>query len=82
MRAPCCRFWRAGRSLGNQVHMAQDVGLPLRHAADLVIIRLRHHPADAIVYGYAQAAELARAAGFARSVLPVLAGREERPLDI
>ena len=47
-----------------------------------IILTADAHSADAIVYGYAQAAELGRAAGFARSVLPVLAGREERPLDI
>ena len=33
MRAPCCRSWRAGRS-----------GRWIFDAADLVIIRLRHHP--------------------------------------
>ena len=47
-----------------------------------VILTADAHSAGAVVYGYAQAAELARAAGFVRSVLLTLAGREERPLDI
>lgn len=47
-----------------------------------VILTADAHSADAIVYGYAQAAELARAAGFQRSVLLTLLGREERPLDV
>lgn len=47
-----------------------------------VILTADAHSAGAIVYGYAQAAELARAAGFARSVLLTLSGREERSLDI
>lgn len=47
-----------------------------------VILTADAHSARAIVHGYAQAAELARAAGFARSVLLTLSGREERPLDI
>lgn len=47
-----------------------------------IILTADAHSAPAIVCGYAQAAELARAAGFERSVLLTLAGREERPLDI
>lgn len=47
-----------------------------------IILTSDAHSARTIVYGYAQAAELARAAGFARSVLLTLSGREERPLDI
>ena len=47
-----------------------------------VILTSDAHSAGAIVYGYAAAAELARAAGFARSVLLTLAGREERSLDV
>lgn len=47
-----------------------------------VILTSDAHSAGDIVRGYAQAAELARAAGFERSVLLTLSGREERPLDI
>lgn len=47
-----------------------------------IILTADAHSAGAIVYGYAQAVELARAAGFRRSTLLTLAGREERPLDI
>lgn len=47
-----------------------------------IILTADAHSAGTIVYGYAQAAELARAAGFQRSTLLTLAGREERPLDI
>lgn len=47
-----------------------------------VILTADAHSAGGIVHGYAQAAELARAAGFAHSVLLTLSGREERPLDI
>lgn len=47
-----------------------------------IILTADAHSAGAIVHGYAQAAELARAAGFDRSVLLTLSGREERPLDI
>lgn len=47
-----------------------------------IILTADAHSAPAIVCGYAQAAGLARAAGFERSVLLTLAGREERPLDI
>ena len=45
-----------------------------------VILTSDAHSADAIVYGYAQAAELARAAGFTRSTVLTRSGREERPL--
>jgi len=45
-----------------------------------VILTADAHRAGDIVYGYAQAAELARAAGFGRSTLLTLSGREERPL--
>lgn len=47
-----------------------------------VILTADAHSAGAVAYGYAQAAELARAAGFERSVLLTSRGREERPLDI
>lgn len=47
-----------------------------------IILTADAHSARDIVHGYAQAAELARAAGFRRSALLTLAGREERPLDI
>lgn len=46
-----------------------------------IILTADAHSAGSIVYGYAQAAELARAAGFARSVLLTRKGWEERPLD-
>ncbi len=45
-----------------------------------VILTADAHSAGNIVYGYAQAAELAGAAGFERSTLLTLSGREERPL--
>jgi len=45
-----------------------------------IILTADAHSARDIVYGYAQAAELARAAGFERSTLLTLSGREERPL--
>lgn len=47
-----------------------------------IILTADAHSAGAVAYGYAQAAELAREAGFARSVLLTRRGREERPLDI
>lgn len=47
-----------------------------------IILTADAHSAEDIVFGYAQAAELARAAGFARSTLLALSGREERPLDV
>ena len=47
-----------------------------------VILTADAHSAGAVVYGYAQAAELARAAGFQRSVLLTAGGREERRLEI
>lgn len=47
-----------------------------------IILTSDAHCAEAVVYGYGRAAELARAAGFRRSTLLTLAGREERPLDI
>lgn len=46
-----------------------------------IILTADAHSAGAIVYGYAQAAELARAAGFARSTVLTRSGREEYPLD-
>nr|WP_325211681.1 histidinol-phosphatase HisJ family protein [uncultured Oscillibacter sp.] len=46
-----------------------------------IILTADAHSADSIVYGFAQAAELARAAGFQRSVLLTLGGREERRLE-
>lgn len=46
-----------------------------------IILTADAHSAGAIVYGYAPAAELARAAGFQRSVLLSRRGWEERPLD-
>jgi len=45
-----------------------------------IILTADAHRAGDIVYGYGQAAELARAAGFGRSTLLTLSGREERPL--
>jgi len=42
-----------------------------------IILTADAHRAGDIVYGYAQAAELARAAGFDRSTLLTLSGREE-----
>ena len=46
-----------------------------------IILTADAHSAGSIVYGYTQAAELARAAGFARSALLTRKGWEERPLD-
>ena len=46
-----------------------------------IILTSDAHSAETVVYGYAQAAELARAAGFRRSTLLTRRGREERPLD-
>ena len=45
-----------------------------------IILTADAHSAGAAAYGYAQAAELARAAGFRRSTLLTRRGREERPL--
>lgn len=45
-----------------------------------IILTADAHSAGAVVYGYAQAAELARAAGYSRSTLLTLSGRIERPL--
>ena len=45
-----------------------------------VILTGDAHSASAIVYGYAQAAELARAAGYDRSTVLTLEGQEEYPL--
>jgi len=45
-----------------------------------IILTADAHRAGDIVYGYTQAAELARAAGFDRSTLLTLSGREERAL--
>lgn len=45
-----------------------------------VILTADAHSASAIVYGYTQAAEMARAAGFIRSVLLTAAGAVEEPL--
>lgn len=53
-----------------------------REMGGTIILTADAHSASAVVYGYARAAELARAAGFERSALLTLAGREERPLDI
>ena len=52
-----------------------------REMGGKIILTAGAHSAGTIIYGYAQAAELARAAGFRRSTLLTLAGREERPLD-
>lgn len=53
-----------------------------REMGGKVILTADAHSAGAIVYGYAQAAELAKAAGFDRSTLLTASGREERPLYI
>lgn len=53
-----------------------------RNMGGRVILTADAHSAGAIVYGYAQAAELARAAGFTRSTLLTQRGREERPLEL
>ncbi len=45
-----------------------------------IILTADAHSAGAVVYGYAQASELAQAAGFRRSTLLTGRGREERPL--
>lgn len=47
-----------------------------------IILTADAHSAGAIVFGYAQAAEMARAAGFERSTVLTLPGREERPLEL
>ena len=47
-----------------------------------IILTVDAHSAETVVFGYDQAAELARAAGFRRSTLLTAAGREERPLDL
>lgn len=47
-----------------------------------IILTADAHSAGAIVWGYEQAAKLAREAGYERSVLLTSRGREERPLDI
>lgn len=46
-----------------------------------IILTADAHSARDIVHGFAQAAELARTAGFRRSTLLTLTGREERPLE-
>lgn len=53
-----------------------------REMGGKIILTADAHSAGNIVYGCAQAAELARAAGFRRSTLLTLSGREERPLDV
>lgn len=45
-----------------------------------VILTADSHSADTVVYGYTQASELAKAAGFERSVLLTLTGAVECPL--
>ncbi len=45
-----------------------------------IILTADAHSADAVVYGYAQAAELARAAGYTRSTLLTRSGRREAEL--
>ena len=45
-----------------------------------IILTSDSHNADTVVYGYAQAAELARAAGFASSTLLTMGGAVECPL--
>jgi histidinol-phosphatase (PHP family) len=45
-----------------------------------IILTADAHSASAIVYGYTQAAELARAAGFTRSVVLAAGGAAERSL--
>ena len=47
-----------------------------------IILTADAHSAGTIVHGYAQAAALARAAGFERSTLLTRRGREERPLEL
>lgn len=47
-----------------------------------IILTTDAHSAEEIVCGYKRAAELAREAGYERSVLLTSRGREERPLDI
>ena len=51
-----------------------------RRMGGRIILTADAHSASAIVYGYGQAAELARAAGFARSVLLTAGGMAETPL--
>ena len=45
-----------------------------------IILTSDAHSADTIVYGYEQAAELAKAAGFGRSVLLTMDGPAACPL--
>ena len=45
-----------------------------------IILTADAHSAETIVYGYGEAAELARAAGYGSSVLLTAAGDVERPL--
>ena len=52
----------------------------MRAMGGTIILTADAHSAGAIVYGYAQASELAQAAGFRRSTLLTGRGREERPL--
>lgn len=51
-----------------------------RNMGGEIIFTSDAHSAEAIVYGYDQAAELARAAGFVRHTLLTRSGREERAL--
>ena len=51
-----------------------------RRMGGRIILTADAHSVSAIVYGYAQAAELARAAGFARSAVLTAGGAVERPL--
>lgn len=51
-----------------------------RRMGGRIILTADAHSADAIVYGYGQAAELARAAGFTRSVVLTAGGAKERSL--
>ena len=53
-----------------------------RNMGGKVILTADAHSAKDIVYGYSRAAELAKAAGYDRSVLLTLSGREERPLEL
>ena len=46
-----------------------------------IILTADAHSAETVVFGYDQAAELARAAGYERSVILTQGGREERPLE-
>lgn len=51
-----------------------------RRMGGRIILTADAHSADAIVYGYAQAAELARAAGFTGAVVLTAGGAVEEPL--